>query len=164
MANLTRWDPFREMLTFRRAMNRMMEDPFFDQGLEWERTMDVPLDVEDNEDEFIVKASLPGINPDDLDITYNNNLLTIRGEMKSDQEQKDKNYIVQERHFGSFQRSVTLPNTVDADHIQASYQDGVLTLQLPKKEETKPRRIQIQSGGGKKVIEAHSQASKKSGR
>ncbi|MDD5370537.1 MAG: Hsp20/alpha crystallin family protein [Anaerolineaceae bacterium] len=161
MATLTRWDPYREMVNFRKVVNRMLEDPFYTQGPDWDQSMswDLPLDVVEKPDEYIIKASLPGINPDDLDITYNNNMLTIRGEMKSDSEHKEGDYLLQERRFGSFQRTVSLPETIKDTDIEAHYHDGVLTLTLPKTEEVKPKRIAIKSGSSKKVIEAHASSS-----
>jgi HSP20 family protein len=157
MATLSRWDPYREMVNFRKVVNRMLEDPYYAQGSDWDQSMswDLPLDVVEKTDEYIVKASLPGINPDDLEITYTNNMLTIRGEMKSDTEQKEGDYLLQERRFGSFQRTVSLPETIKANDIEAHYQDGVLSLTLPKTEEVKPKRIPIKSGSSKKTIEAH---------
>ncbi|MGE5223760.1 MAG: Hsp20/alpha crystallin family protein [Omnitrophica WOR_2 bacterium] len=153
MDNLTRWNPFREMMDLREAVDRMMERSFsnspYSANMEW----GLPLDVVENEDEFLVKASLPGINPDDLDITYNDRILTIKGEIKGDEGTKGSKYHLRERWAGSFSRSITLPTRVDAEHIDAKYQDGILTLHLPKTEETKPRRIQINSESPK-MIEA----------
>lgn len=153
MNNISRWDPFRDLLTMRGAMDRLLDSSLGEQG-EWSKPeWALPLDVTENENEYVVKASIPGMKPEDLDITYNNNMLTIRGETKSEEEKEDTRYHLRERRFGSFSRSITLPTSVNAGKIKASYDAGVLTLQLPKAEESKPRRIQIQSGGGQKVIE-----------
>lgn len=139
---LTRWDPFREMISMRRAMDRL-----FDRALEpsWSETpvWDLALDVVENKDEFLVKASIPGINPDDLEITFTDNVLTIKGETKEDKEVKDEQYHLHERRQGMFSRSISLPNRVKAEAIDASYNAGVLTLKLPKVEEVKPKRIAI---------------------
>ena len=147
---LTRWDPFREMLSMRRQMDRM-----FDRALEpsWSDTpmWDLALDVVENKDDFLVKASLPGINPDDLEITYTDNVLTIKGETKDDQEVKEDQYHLRERRYGVFSRSISLPDRVKADAIQASYDAGVLTLKLPKVEEAKPKRIAINISGSKMI-------------
>ncbi|HEX2998562.1 MAG TPA: Hsp20/alpha crystallin family protein, partial [Anaerolineales bacterium] len=99
------------------------------------------------------KASLPGINPEDLNITYNNGVLTIQAESREDKEVKEDRYLVRERRFGSFSRSLSLPATINADAIEASYDAGILTLRLPKTEEVKPRRIQVRGGSGQRVIE-----------
>jgi HSP20 family protein len=142
---LSRWDPFREMLTMRRAMDRLMENSV-DQG-EWSKTeWALALDVLEHEDEFMVKASLPGVKPEDLDITFDKGLLTIRGEIKDDSEKEVGQYHLRERRFGTFVRTIALPTGVKAEDIQAEYSDGVLNLRLPKAEEGKPRRIAINSG------------------
>lgn len=158
MSNLTRWDPFREMMSFRSAIDRLFDDAFFSRQANWEGqlTWSPALDVAETGDEYLVKASLPGIEPDDLEITYNNNVLTIKGEMQAEREVEEQHYHLRERRTGSFSRSISLPSTVDADHIQASYNAGVLTLHLPKVEEAKPKRIQVRSGESPKMIEGHS--------
>ena len=147
---LTRWDPFRDMLSMRRAMDRL-----FDRALEpsWSESpvWDLALDVVENKDEFLVKASLPGINPDDLEITFTDNVLTIKGETKEDKEVKEEQYHLRERRQGIFSRSISLPNRVKADAIEASYDAGVLTLKLPKVEEVKPKRIAIKIDGAKMI-------------
>ena len=161
MSNLTRWDPFREMMNLRSAMDRLFDDAFFGSRSNWmERSgldasvWDLALDVAETNDEYVVKASLPGMNPDDLDVTLNNNVLTIQGEIKEEKEDKpsdDRRYHLRERRYGSFSRSISLPSTVNADAIQANFEAGVLTLHLPKVEEAKPRRIEVRSG--QKMIE-----------
>lgn len=160
---LTRWDPYREMSNFRRMMNRMFEEPMYSSG-EWDENIwDLPVDVMENEDGYVVKASIPGVNPDDLEITYNNNTLTIRGEINKEEKHQNKegHYLVHERRYGTIMRSIALPATVNSNAIEADYNAGILTLTLPKTEEVKPRRIQIR--GGNKMIEgsAKSEESKK---
>lgn len=151
---LSRRDPFREMLTLRNAMDRFFENALTSPSSGWseQTTWDLPLDVTENEDEFVVKASVPGIEPDDLEITYNANMLTIRGEVKEDREQEQGRYHLRERRFGSFTRSISLPTPIKSENIDAHYEAGVLTLRLPKAEEAKPKRIQIK-GGEQKVLE-----------
>ena len=147
---LTRWDPFRDMLSMRRAMDRIFDralEPSWSEAPMW----DLALDVVENKDDFLVKASLPGINPDDLEITYTDNVLTIKGETKEDNNVKDEQYHLRERRYGMFSRSISLPNQVKADAIQASYDAGVLTLKLPKIEAVKPKRISINVGGSKMI-------------
>lgn len=145
MANLTRFDPLREMLTMREMIDQM-----FDRSVtapsSWQRDWDLALDVKENRDEFIVLASVPGIQPEDLEITYDNRTLTIKGEIKEETEtEAEGRYHLRERRFGSFARSITLPSSVNPDKIQAGYEAGVLSLHLPKVEEAKPRRIAVQS-------------------
>jgi len=102
-----------------------------------------------------VKASLPGINPDDLEITFNERTLTIKGEFKAEETKEDVHYHLRERRYGSFARSLTLPTPVKSDAIEARYDAGVLTLRLPKTEEVKARRITVRSGEAPKMIEGH---------
>jgi HSP20 family protein len=148
---LTRWDPFQEMLNLRRTVDRLFDNVGPDH--EWLPTQwGLAVDVAENKDDFIVKASVPGIKPDDLDISYADDILTIRGEIKSDNEYKEDQYHFRERRYGSFSRSISLPTKIKGDAIEASYQDGVVTLRLPKTEEVKPKRIAIKVGNGK-VIE-----------
>ena len=151
MANVVRWDPFREMLQLRRSMDRMMDESLMN-GSNWDEPMRwaLPVDVIENNDAYLVKASLPGVNPDDINITYDNHVLTLSTEIQAEEEKKEERYLLRERRYGSFTRSITLPNQVDASKIEADYSNGVLTLTLPKAEELKPRRIQIQN---RKTIE-----------
>lgn len=158
MSNLTRWDPFREVMSFRSAMDRLFDETFFNRQAGWEDQLSwsPALDVAETADEYLVKASLPGIEPDDLEITYNNNILTIKGELQSEREVEEQRYHLRERRTGSFSRSLSLPSSVDAEAIQASYEAGVLTLHLPKLEEAKPKRIQVRSGEAPQMIEGKS--------
>jgi len=142
---LVRYDPFREMLTMRRAMDRLVENSL-DQN-DWVKSeWALALDVVENEDAYVVKASLPGVKPEDVEITFEKGNLTIRGEIKDETEKEQGTYHLRERRSGSFVRTVSLPSTINADEIKADYQDGVLTLTLPKAEEIKPRRIAVNSG------------------
>jgi HSP20 family protein len=146
MANLTRWEPYRELATMRQMMDRLMEDDVFNMPRLWERrpeAFSLALDVAEKEDAYVVKASVPGVNPEDVEITLTDNVLTIRGEMKDDKEIKEENYQLRERRFGQFVRSVTLPVTVEADKVEAVNENGVLTLTLPKAEAVKPRKIEV---------------------
>jgi HSP20 family protein len=114
-------------------------------------TWDLALDVIENEDEYLVRASLPGLNPDDLEITYINNALTIKGEVKGENEVKESRYHLRERRYGSFARSILLPSNVSAEKIEAKYENGVLTLKLPKAEEAKPKKIDVKSSDIKMI-------------
>ena len=153
MTNLTRWDPFREMMTLRNWMDRWMDTPLNTLSTWQPVSWDLALDVAETDDEFVVKASLPGIAPDDLEITYNNNMLTINGEVKEEKDVEEHRYHLRERRYGSFSRSISLPSTVKADAIEANYDAGVLTLHLPKAEEAKPKRIPVQSAQAPQMIE-----------
>ncbi len=143
---LTRFDPFREMNQLRRAMDRVFDDTLERRYTEFDQNVSaLALDVLENEDAYLVKATIPGIDPDDLDITYNNETLTIQGEMKHEEEKDGERYHLQERFYGKFYRQVRLPSAVNANAIQANYEHGVLTLTLPKSEEVKPKKISVQN-------------------
>jgi len=156
MANIIRYDPFHEMVSLREAMDRMMESAFVRPRFGWlrETAWDLALDVAEDDEQFVVKASIPGVNPDNIEITYDANVLTIKGEAKEESEVKERNYHLRERRYGSFSRSVSLPASVNPDKIEATYDKGVLTLHLPKVEEAKPRKIKVLGGEKPKVIEA----------
>ena len=146
---LTRWDPFQEMLNLRRTVDR-----FFDNvsDREWQPMQwGLAVDVVENKEDFVIKASVPGINPDDLDVSYADDTLTIKGEVKSDSENKEDQYHLRERHYGAFARSISLPTKIKGDAIEANYQNGVLTLRLPKAEEVKPKRIAIKVSDQKMI-------------
>ncbi len=150
MSSIIRRDPFNEMMSLRNAMDRLFENAFvgpWEGRSSW--ASDMALDVVEREDEFVVKASIPGINPDDLEITFNDRTLTIRGEIKEDQEKEGTRYHLRERRYGNFSRSLTLATAIDADKILANYDTGILTLHLPKTEEVKPKRITISSENSK---------------
>jgi HSP20 family protein len=154
---LTRWDPFQEMLNLRRTVDRLFDNVSTDH--EWQPTQwGLAVDVVENKDDFVVKASVPGINPDDLDVSYVDDTLTIKGETKEDKEVNEKQYYLRERRYGSFARSIHLPTKIKGDAIEASYQSGVLTLRLPKAEEVKPKRIaiKIDNHADQKMIEGKS--------
>jgi HSP20 family protein len=148
---LTRWDPFQEMLNLRRTVDRLFDNAGSDHEWAQPAMWGLAVDVVENKDDFIVKASVPGINPDDLDVAYADDTLTIKGEIKSDNEVKENHYHLRERRYGSFIRSVNLPTKIKGDAIDASYQNGVLTLRLPKAEEVKPKRIAIKVGDQKMI-------------
>ena len=141
---ITRWDPFQEMITLRNYVDRLLEPSFGPSSASLQpTTWGLALDVVEKEDEFLVKASVPGINPDDLDITFTDNVLTIKGETKAEEEKDEGAYHLRERRYGSFSRSISLGSHITAEKIQANYENGVLTLHLPKAEEVKPKRISI---------------------
>jgi HSP20 family protein len=145
---IERWDPFREALSLRDAMNTLLQESFVRPGGLSASTglATLPLDVSETEDAFVVKASLPGIKPEDVQVTVQGDTLTIRGESKAEEEKEGGHWHLRERRFGAFQRSVSLTTPVDSDKAQAHYEHGVLTLTLPKSEAARPRQIKI--GGG----------------
>ena len=139
------WDPLRDAVSLRDAMNTLLQDSFVRPGNSQatHATGTLPVDVAENENEFVVKASLPGVKPDEVQITIQGDALIIRGESKSAEERQGERWHVRERRHGVFQRSLALGTPVDADNAQADYEHGVLTLTLPKAESSKPRQIKI---------------------
>ena len=139
---LVRWDPVRELAGMEiDRLNRMFAD-FYGETLN--RGWLPPVDIyETDAHEFVIKAELPEMKREDIAVTFENNVLTLRGERKLEHESKRDNFQRVERSYGSFSRSFTLPATVDAARISASYKDGVLTVRLPQREEAKPKQITV---------------------
>jgi HSP20 family protein len=155
MANLTRFDPFGDMITLRQAMDRLFDDsvvsPFTWRSLEGGETLSPALDVHQTPDEIVVTAALPGIKPKDVEITVTGQTLVLRGEFKADEKISRDQYLYRERRFGSFSRQLQLPVRVEADKAEATFEHGVLTLHIPKAEEVKPRQIRIKAGEAEPV-------------
>ena len=149
MANIRRWDPFNEMLSLRDAVSQLFEESYVNPARGSNTsTLALPLDVSETQDAFVVDAVVPGLTPEDLDITIQDNVLTIRGETRKQQSSNDKqtNVHVVERRYGRFSRSLGLPTPVQADQVQATLEHGVLHLEIPKAEQIKPRKITVNSG------------------
>jgi HSP20 family protein len=155
---LIRWEPVRELHTMQNEMNRLF-NTFFDSptpsngGNAGVRRWIPAMDVVETEDHFVLRADLPGLSESDVNIELEDNVLTIAGERKSEHQHRGEGYYRVERAFGSFSRSLTLPEGVDADAIQASFDHGVLEVRIPKPEQHKPRKVQISLGGQTKTIE-----------
>ena len=141
---LTRWDPLQEMLDFNRAMDLVRQRSG---ALGDGQQFDLSMDIYETPDAYEIEAALPGVKPEDVDITLNNNVLTIRGETRMEEEKEDRNYHLRERRVGAFVRSITLPSSINSDAIEAHYDNGVLKLRLPKAEEAKPKHIQVKTNG-----------------
>jgi len=143
---MTPWRPLRELERMRSEMDRLW-DSFFEgrprvrgeEAGEWHPS----LDVAETKNEILVKAEIPGIDPKDIDISLANNVLTIKGEKKQEKEEKEENFHVIERSYGSFVRSIRLPKEVQSEKISASYKNGILKVTLPKSEEAKKKEIKI---------------------
>ncbi len=151
--SMMRWNPERDLATFpadilgmQRGISRMF-DNFFHEGMWDEETIpsrwNPAVDIAEKDAEYVVKVELPGLSKDDVKISTQDNVLTIRGEKKEEKESKGSTYHRVERAYGSFQRSFTLPTTVKSDNIEASFNDGMLTITLPKAEEAKPKMIEV---------------------
>jgi len=145
--SIVRREPLREFMTLREAMDRLFEDSFVGRRPgEWPSAhATLPLDMYQTEDAAVIKSSLPGVKPDEIDVTVSGNTLTISGETKEEDEVKEEDYFRRERRYGSFSRSVLLPEGLEPDKAEASFEDGVLTLTIPKAPETKPKVIKVRA-------------------
>ena len=144
---LHRWEPFRGAATLQEQVNRLFGNVLERSAEESNLTTWAPaVDIYETEHELVVKADLPEVDAKNLDIRVENNLLTIRGERKFEKKVNEENYLRVERAYGSFSRSFSLANTVNAEAIKADYQNGVLTLTIPKREEAKPKQIKVNVG------------------
>ena len=144
MATIARLEPFRGLSTFQDQFNRLFNEQFRHNGEESALTTWAPaVDIYETANELVVKADLPDVNEKDIDVRVENNLLTIRGERKFEKSVSEENYLRVERTYGSFSRSFSLPNTVNPEAIAAEYKNGVLTVTLPKREESKPRQVKV---------------------
>lgn len=146
MTIVRRPSPLGEFMTLRQAMDRLFDDDVF-RPMRWNGgSFDgpaLPLDVTTTADELVVEASLPGIKPEDVEITVENGTLTITGKSGAEHRSEDGSYLVQEIRRGQFSRSVTLPNGLEPDKASATFEHGMLTLRIPKAEQVKPRQIRI---------------------
>jgi HSP20 family protein len=146
MSNLTRWEPMREMMTLREAMDRLFDDAFTrpinlrDGG--WSAPA---VDMYQTDDEVVVRAALPGFKADEVQINVTGDVLTLRGVVKQEEEKNDKAWHIREHRWGSFERSIALPTDVKADKAVADFENGILTITLPKAEEVKPKTITVKA-------------------
>jgi HSP20 family protein len=145
--NLTRWEPTREMMTLREAMDRLFNDAFTrpfslmrEGGSTWSSP---PIDMYQTDNEVVVKAALPGVKSDEVQINVNNDILTIKGEVNHEDEKKNQSWHIREQSWGAFERSIALPTGVVSDRANAEFENGVLTITLPKSEKAKPKTISI---------------------
>ncbi len=145
MSDLIRWNPIDDLFDIQENINRIFGNYLSTKGaqakvLGWMP----PVDITESENEYVIKADIPGMKKEDIKISLENNTLSITGERKEEKEEKNKNYIKKEKSYGSFMRSFALPHTVDAKGIKATYKEGVLTVTVPKSEEAKPKEIKIE--------------------
>ena len=147
MSNLTRWEPAREMMTLREAMDRLFDDAFTRPlSIRDGWSMATPaIDMYQTDNEVVVKASIPGIKAEDVQINVTGDVLTVKGEVKQENEQKDRAWHIREQRFGSFERSIALPTDVKSDKAEAVFENGILTITLPKADEVKPKTINIKA-------------------
>lgn len=164
--SIVRYDPFRDLRTLQEEVNRLFSTnltrAFGDEGIgrgAWAPS----VDIYENKDQIVLEAELPGMKQDEFDLSIENNVITLRGERKFEKTEETDNYHRVERSYGSFTRSFTLPQTVSAEGATAEYNNGVLRVTLPKREETKARRIQVTGAGAgstQKTIETTSETTK----
>jgi len=144
---IVRWEPFREMVDWQRSLERLWGEPFA-RGFFRDQAggAPMPLDVYYQDDALVLKGSLPGMKPEDIDISVTGDMLTIKGETKTEETVKAEDYVCREMRRGTFGRTITLPKDVDAAKIEAAYEGGVLTLTVPKGEAHKPKQIKVKAG------------------
>ena len=148
MTQLTRWEPFRDLVSLREAMDRLFEESVIRSegaALAPRVTGTLALDVYETDNDVVVKASVPGVDPEDLDISITGETLTIKGETRTEEEVEEEDYIYRERRYGAFSRSAAIPTSVEADEAEADFEDGILTLRLPKAEKVKPKAIKVKA-------------------
>ena len=144
MSAITRWEPFHNLSALQEQVNRLFEGSLPRRSDQSALTTWAPaVDIYETENELVLKADLPDVNEKDLDIRIESNILTIKGERKFEEKVNEDNYLRVERTYGSFSRSFSLPSTVDSGSIKADYKNGVLTVELPKRAESKPRQVKI---------------------
>ena len=155
---LVRWEPVRELNSLQHEMNRLFSS-FFDtptagNGASQARRWIPAMDLVESGDEYILTADLPGLEQDDIAIEFEDNVLTVSGERKAEHSERKEGYFRLERATGTFSRSLTLPDGVDADAVKATFDKGVLEIRIPKPEQRKPKKVAIQVGDAPKTIEA----------
>jgi HSP20 family protein len=149
MPDIIRWEPFRDLISLRDAMDRLFAESyirptgllptFLTEG------NNVPVDMYETDQDVVLKASIPGVKPEDIDISIVGDDVTIKGHMEEKTEVKEESYVRREMRYGSMSRTVSLPTSVQADKADAKFENGVLTLTLPKAEEVKPKTVKVQA-------------------
>ena len=144
MNSVIRWEPFRSSNSLQEHFNGLVESAYPGRSSESSVTTWAPaVDIQETENELVLKADLPGLDEKDIDVRIENNTLTVRGERKFEKQVSEDNYLRVERSYGSFSRSFTLPNTINTEAIRAEYKNGVLTVQMPKRAESKPKQVKV---------------------
>jgi len=143
--NLARWEPFQDLLTLQDRMNRIINEPYLRLNAPVEAVGGwfPPVDIHEEPERIVLRAELPGVGRDDIEVSVDNGTLTLRGEKKQERREESDGACRQERFYGSFTRSFVLPVAIDPDRIGATYKDGILEVVLPKAEEAKPKKIKI---------------------
>ncbi len=141
---LTRWDPVRDIFSLQNQLGRFFGDsPARFQGADFAGTWNPPVDIIEEDSQIVVRAELPGVRKEDIEVNLEHGILTLRGEKKQEKKVDSENVYRVERFYGAFSRSFTLPSSIDSQSIKATYRDGVLEIVLPKAEEAKPKKIAV---------------------
>jgi HSP20 family protein len=145
MASIVRWEPIRDMMSLRDAMERMWDDRYLRPPMPFGPWAEgsLPVDMYETDDSVVVKTGVPGVSAENIDVSVTGDTLTIKAESQEEEEVSRENYLRRERRIGSYCRTVTLPGGLESDKAEADYTDGVLTLTFPKAEEVKPKTIQV---------------------
>ena len=150
---ITRWDPFREVVALQNRVNSLFREMNEGDSPLTAASFVPAVDIYEDPKKVVLKLEVPGIEEKDLDVRVENNTLTVKGERKFEKEEKEENFHRIERRYGTFYRAFTLPSTVDTEHVQANYQNGILKLELSKKPEAQPKQIKVNVGAGAKKEE-----------
>ena len=147
---IVRWSPARDLLTMREAMDRMVEDAFGStygrRAGGWGETItEFPMDIYQTDKEYVVKATLPGVRPEDLDVNLVRQTLSIKATLQEDKDVKDQDWLLKESRYAAFARTISLPGEVQADKVEATLDNGILTLRIPKAEALQPKSIKVQT-------------------
>ncbi len=148
--SIMRRQPFPELMSLRQAMERLFEDSFVTPTRilsTFGPAVATPIDMYHTANDMVIKATLPGVKPEEVDITITGDTLTIKGETKAEEKIKREDYLYQEHRYGTSSRSVTLPSGLNTDKAEASFDNGILTLTIPKSEEIKPKQIKVKAKG-----------------
>ena len=148
--SMTRWQPFSELISLRQAMDKLFEDSFVTSPRFLSTLgpgVTTSIDMYHTANDVVVKLVLPGVKPEEVDITITGDTLTVKGETKAEEKIEREDYLYQEHRYGTFSRSVTLPGGLDSDKTEASFENGILALTIPKTEQIKPRQIKVEAKG-----------------
>lgn len=160
--SITRWDPWQDLMSLRESMDEFLRESIARPrlGIEWPTRMSMPVDVKETTDEYVVKATMPGVKPEDIQIHIEGGLLRMSAETKEEEEGPQGSWLVRERRYGRIERAVTLPTNIKADQADATYESGILTIKLPKAEEARGRSIPVRAGqtAGSRPIEARARS------
>ncbi len=145
MTQLTRRDPFRDLISLREAMDQLFEESMVRPGTAALAPRALTVDMYETDETVVVKTAIPGVDPEDIDISMTGDTLVIKGEIKAEEEVEEEDYVCRERRYGAFSRALTVPVSINVNEAEAEFEDGILTLTLPKAEELKPKAIKVKS-------------------